>query len=773
MKNTANEEPMQPRTFLHGRMAGVLLISLGVVSGVLACFSLAVHYQRIGVITLWWEKAPVSGIRHEIGFAYIAFTNHPDLSSDQHPSAARIFEDGKPLPGPANSLHDDIRQIGRGRYSFWHDYVYFSASDNSDPLTNGRSYTIQFARPIDNSIAHALYYATVLIILLIAGLFLYWMIHRMRGRWMPAIRVFFSWMHGNKLAAVSFFLFALTLGLIGLFLATNGQILFTTVIISPPYATLAGLVLMFLAIVGLVRTEEGWTQQLSRNRKLFAGLVILSIAVSAFLLVVSTLPVSLSPQNHQLAFIAAIGILIFSILMMWRPSRIGERFSTVSKALIIILRRVPALGKAIDEFSPALKNVSRSTPIHNIWLILFSIELLLAGFLLCVKAIFTGLNIPINVNWSGYSSLFPAAGISLFLAGIVLIAIPKVNIYLRYNKISAYLIPMHIWCLFVLIGMELFLRVTVYSTPLFYRQTNWFGWIPATGSTTLWGTEGYAITQYDGLGWEIHTPFQDGDNIIILGDSITEGTQVSDDQKFASVAEIVLRRDGYALDVHNLGRSGYSMADYVSWMNAYQSLYHPKIIVVELQQDDFIESFHEDKFNYFIADNSNIVDIVHQTDLTGNYFIFNGLTLGNPFLAFSMFGEQRIEQWNAGATVAHASSIPEAFDINLAKQQMDMLIKASNGTPLLLVLPPQAPCISGDRIIMNDPEQESLKGFLSNYYPQITLVDPLPEFQNLALSGYLPMGFFNSTLPGWGHLNPQGNRVLGELLAKTIEEVLK
>ena len=87
---------------------------------------------------------PVSKIRHESGFAYIARTWHPELSAHKLPSSAVVLEDGVPLPGPADALHDDIRQLGSGRYCFWQYAVYFSASDNSDPRSNGRQYAIQY-----------------------------------------------------------------------------------------------------------------------------------------------------------------------------------------------------------------------------------------------------------------------------------------------------------------------------------------------------------------------------------------------------------------------------------------------------------------------------------------------------------------------------------------------------------------------------------------------------------------------------------------------------
>lgn len=83
-------------------------------------------------------------VRHKIGFAYIAPTKHFGLSSHKKPSTAVLMENGVPLSGPANALHSDIGSLGNGRYSFWHGEVYFSTSDNSDPRTNGRSYSIQY-----------------------------------------------------------------------------------------------------------------------------------------------------------------------------------------------------------------------------------------------------------------------------------------------------------------------------------------------------------------------------------------------------------------------------------------------------------------------------------------------------------------------------------------------------------------------------------------------------------------------------------------------------
>jgi SAM-dependent methyltransferase len=76
------------------------------------------------------------------GFAYIGSAGVYGLNFDPDDSTTFILEDGVPLHGPANSVHDDIRKLGGGRYSFWKSQVYFSASDNSNPLENKRIYEI-------------------------------------------------------------------------------------------------------------------------------------------------------------------------------------------------------------------------------------------------------------------------------------------------------------------------------------------------------------------------------------------------------------------------------------------------------------------------------------------------------------------------------------------------------------------------------------------------------------------------------------------------------
>ena len=76
------------------------------------------------------------------GKGFVAYKQAPGGDSTQGPSISSLVlcEDQKRL-GPSRSMHDDIRTMGRGRYSHWGPDVIFSTSDNSDPNTNGHRYS--------------------------------------------------------------------------------------------------------------------------------------------------------------------------------------------------------------------------------------------------------------------------------------------------------------------------------------------------------------------------------------------------------------------------------------------------------------------------------------------------------------------------------------------------------------------------------------------------------------------------------------------------------
>ncbi len=85
----------------------------------------------------------IADVRLESGYAYHTVANlmiTGDSQSSPTSSTLKIYENGREL-GPAHSSHKDVRSVGKGRFSHWGNELYFSASDNSNPISNGRKYT--------------------------------------------------------------------------------------------------------------------------------------------------------------------------------------------------------------------------------------------------------------------------------------------------------------------------------------------------------------------------------------------------------------------------------------------------------------------------------------------------------------------------------------------------------------------------------------------------------------------------------------------------------
>jgi hypothetical protein len=82
---------------------------------------------------------------HHEGRAYLVkgpnFGEITDTDEFPRRSPVVVCEDKSAL-GPGHSLIMDIAQAGAGRYVHYMGAIFFSASDNSDPNTNGRQYSI-------------------------------------------------------------------------------------------------------------------------------------------------------------------------------------------------------------------------------------------------------------------------------------------------------------------------------------------------------------------------------------------------------------------------------------------------------------------------------------------------------------------------------------------------------------------------------------------------------------------------------------------------------
>ena len=85
-----------------------------------------------------FEPQGVNGWKAALPVAMAPLTDNDEAPRQ---SPLLLLEDGRIL-GTGHDRHAEIFTQGQGRCSFWKGEVYFSASDNSDPNTNGRRYEV-------------------------------------------------------------------------------------------------------------------------------------------------------------------------------------------------------------------------------------------------------------------------------------------------------------------------------------------------------------------------------------------------------------------------------------------------------------------------------------------------------------------------------------------------------------------------------------------------------------------------------------------------------
>jgi len=119
------------------------IIAASLAAAVISVFATSPFYPRACA-----PSTLCRGFRHIDGNTYAYDVIFSDSKTDDgaaRTSTLEVYEDGKPL-GPPHSDVSDIAQNGGGRYLYWQSSMsirlYLSASDNSDPNTNGRIYKV-------------------------------------------------------------------------------------------------------------------------------------------------------------------------------------------------------------------------------------------------------------------------------------------------------------------------------------------------------------------------------------------------------------------------------------------------------------------------------------------------------------------------------------------------------------------------------------------------------------------------------------------------------
>ena len=110
--------------------------------------------HSLAIFPLVHSTVTLKQIEPAQGFAYKSALLPRTYPSPTEP-AMLVEEDGKRMPLPNMPGWGTVATGGLGRFHFSGDVLYFSATDNSDPRINGRTYTVRQPAPVPKRLAQS------------------------------------------------------------------------------------------------------------------------------------------------------------------------------------------------------------------------------------------------------------------------------------------------------------------------------------------------------------------------------------------------------------------------------------------------------------------------------------------------------------------------------------------------------------------------------------------------------------------------------------------
>jgi hypothetical protein len=301
-------------------------------------------------------------------------------------------------------------------------------------------------------------------------------------------------------------------------------------------------------------------------------------------------------------------------------------------------------------------------------------------------------------------------------------------------------------------------------------------WIPQYGVTTsglvVFGTEGYSLTHFNSLGFRgpEPQPKRPGEyRILVVGDSFVVGLQVPDKDTFGQQLQTCAQQAGWKdVTVSNGGRSGFGPADYVALAPFYRNTFHPDLCVIEINPDDFDKDFANPSQTYYCV-KSGSDDYVIQSHITGSATEVSHRSRVRALLS------TLAQDWQSKVYAKHRLEIARKPYVRPQPQppaDYDRMtgwfarqIKQQYGNPVVLYIP------RIEYFHPNDPNEQLDHALASACAKQqIPFVNMRQTFVERALKQEGPFaGFANTSIPALGHLNIDGNRLVGRQLFESLQ----
>ena len=126
---------------------------------ILIIVGILVALHSAAIYPLTWERKPLQAenASHVEGYSYkINLGIHWMDRKLLRDAPVIVYEEGAALKHPNDSLFN-IKQRGKGRFSIENGFLFISASDNSNPQQNGRTYELYWPTPIPTLYQYGFY----------------------------------------------------------------------------------------------------------------------------------------------------------------------------------------------------------------------------------------------------------------------------------------------------------------------------------------------------------------------------------------------------------------------------------------------------------------------------------------------------------------------------------------------------------------------------------------------------------------------------------------
>jgi hypothetical protein len=316
-----------------------------------------------------------------------------------------------------------------------------------------------------------------------------------------------------------------------------------------------------------------------------------------------------------------------------------------------------------------------------------------------------------------------------------------------------------------LIAWELILSQTYISKPL-ARSHPILGRIEGKGAY-IQGKEGYSRTYLNELGMRSAplTPKKSGEKrILVLGDSYTMAMQVPDKETFTKQLEARISEVDN-ITVINAGGEGAAPSDYISLAEFNRKTYQPDVVVIQLNEGDFITDPFDKNRPFFFEKKARGYRIERDRGFVSQNALVSQFSEVQKYANFAVM-RVAIERMNSiqlkqtEQTSTHEKNDYLATLVPFVIQNL----KQKYGDPILVFVP-QIDYFSDS---ISQPTQAERLLEQAAKQQKVTLISMRQDYIKLYRQTYQTAHGFNNTEPGIGHINSLGHQAI----AKRLDEVI-